>query len=342
MEKEISGEYYIKKYAQEILEQIKARNPRINQTKIVERCAEKGLYVTQGTISRAMKEPESMTFATLVKICAGLDLDLLDLFTRQEKAACPEVSSTSEESLFIRDPGNRAFHGYLGNYFSYFYQTTGNEQEIMEGHLTFKPSKDNTRCDATFFLPTGKTNDENREVVKIYSGELLMSVPMRAAYCILYSENEICFFSFSHFHIISEHLRCTMAGVVTVSSGANRRPTMHRMCISDRKITGKELDYIKGQLLLNESDILISARNLEKVKNSSDFSPVFLNMIGNAVQKERYYSISETRLFNNEMSEEELAREISLLRKYSAAGKYNKVSERTNELLYSIINSIPE
>ena len=214
------------------------------------------------------------------------------------------------------------------------------------GNLEFKNSPDNSFVEAIFSLPTGKkreNDDRVEDIVKNYKGQLVVSVPMRAAYCILYSENEICTFTFSHFHIINEQLKCVMANAVTVSAGSNRRPTIHRMCIIDEKIEidNNSLTYIKGQLLLNEANILISAGNLELLRQSEELSTEFKQQLETARSKETYYSFSESKLIDGEV-DEKAAKNVSVVRNYSISGKYNKVSMRTDEMLYAIVKGLPE
>lgn len=351
MAKKIIEESYIIDYAKQISLKIKSYidSSKITQKQIVKNCESKGLFISQGTISHALNEPESMTFATLIKICTGLNIELEDLFVEkkhQNFLYSQDNNLFMESDLLIQDPSNSAFQGYLGTFFTYFHQTKDKDKDnIIEGRITFEPTEDNTKCKATFFLPTGQVkmvNGKKIETIKKYSGQLIISISMRSAYCILSSENEICFFIFSHFHIITENLRCTMANAVTTSAGSNRRPTCHRICLSDRKIEGDNLNYIKGQLLLNNSDILISVSKLEELKKSKVLSPEILEVLEGAIQKEKYYSISESKLIGNNIAEDVVAKDISILRTYSTADKYNKVSAKTNELLFSIIDNIEQ
>lgn len=342
MGKEPSTEPYVNLIAQALMDKIKTTTGNINQTDIVNNCQEKQLFISQGTVSRAFSNPGSMTVATLIKICAGLNLDLADLLNVNKEQDMDIDSLLPVTDSFIQDPDSSAFQGYTGDFYTYFFQTTGQHSDLIEGRLSFKASDDRKTCNAFFTLPTGKTkmiNQTEEQVIKNYSGRLIISIPMRAAYCILSSESEICFFAFFHFHIIAERLRCATASVVTVSAGANRRPTVHRMCICDRKISGTDLNYIKGQLLLNDSDILISSSNLEKIRKDANFSSEFISILDNAVQKEKYYSIPEHSLYEGEILAER-AKQISLLRNYSCAKKYNKISTKTDEFLYAIISGL--
>ena len=49
---------------------------------------------------------------------------------------------------------------------------------------------------------------------------------------------------------------------------------------------------------------------------------------------EQYYSVTEAKLINCNIIEKEFAQAISLLRDYSAAPKYNKVSMKTDEFVF--------
>lgn len=337
-------EPYISEFSKNIANKIRIliREKGINQTQIVEKCKDNGLYISQGTISHAINSPESITFSTLLKICFGLDINVCELFSDIKN---DENNYISNSDLLIRNPFDSAFRGYLGKYYVYFYQTRGKNENLIKGVLEFGASKDKTRCEAKFRLPTGKFKRENekiKEIVKEYQGELIISISMRSAYCFLCSDNEICLLIFSHWHLLNEHLRCAMASAVTTSSGSDRRPTLHRMCISRTFIEEKDLKYIKGQLLLNDSDILISEDKLENLKNDEALSQEFLMLLENSLKEEKYYSVPEASLVSDDMSEDKFAKEISLLRTYSTAAKYNKISAQTNNLLFTLINDIDE
>lgn len=335
-----------KEYLSEIVKYINSymENHGIKQVKLAEICQNNGINITQPTISRALAHPESAKLSTFVDICLGLDLDPQDVFNRRAEQDKKDTILALNSEQFIIDPSDKAFRGYKKKYRTFFYQTVKKDSEIIMGNLEFKNSPDNSYVEAIFSLPTGKKRegeDREDEIIKNYKGQLVVSEPMRAAYCILCSENEICAFTFSHFHINNEQLKCVMANVVTVSAGSNRRPTIHRMCIIDEKIEidKDSLEYIKGQLLLNEANILISASNLEALRKSEKLSPDFKQQLEAARSKESYYSFSESKLIDGDI-DEETARSISIVRNHSISGKYNKISMRTDDMLYAIIKSI--
>lgn len=292
-----------KEYLDEIISYINSytESHNISQKKIVEYCKKKEIKITQSTISRALSHPESAKLSTIIDICSGLDLNMQEVFNRSFTYDASNTDFVLNSNQFITDPSDKAFRGYKKKYQVYFYQTVGKDSDIIMGKLEFKNSSDGSFVEALFTLPTGKkriVENKEEDIEKNYKGQLVVSIPMRAAYCILYSENEICAFTFSHFHIINEQLKCVMANAVTVSAGSNRRPTIHRMCIIDEKIEidNNSLTYIKGQLLLNEANILISAGNLELLRQSEELSTEFKQQLETARSKETYYSFSESKL----------------------------------------------
>ena len=99
------------------------------------------------------------------------------------------------------------------------------------------------------------------------------------------------------------------------------------------------MPYIQGQLLLNNSDILISERNLEQFKKDPRIPKHFLPLLNGALQNETYYSITEAKLTESNFSEEDLVKLISLLRMYSEAPKYNKISRKTDDALYELLKN---
>lgn len=326
----------------------------LSQTSLAVKCDAEGHHISQGTISNMLnvKKNTSCSLINYISICKVLGIELKDLLKPISADEADDIKITEEDFLdknrnFITDPNNIAFKGYLQTFDVYFYQTTGKKSELLQGKLNFSHSSDNTYCSAKFKLFTGdkaEEGDKIKSIEKNYTGQLIISNTQRVAYCILTSKEigEICFLIFSHHHLLNNKLKCIMANAVTTSSGLNRRPTIHRMCITNKSINNnpEQLTYIKGQLLLNESDILISGKRLDDFKKSENVSKQFIDILESAIQKDQYFSVPESKLASNEISEEDLIKMISLLRTYSIAPKYNKVSRKTDEFLFSLLTAV--
>ncbi|MGN0482582.1 MAG: helix-turn-helix domain-containing protein [Lachnospiraceae bacterium] len=315
------------------------KQKKITQKSLAEKCMQKGLSISQGTISNVLNNTSSCSISTLEKICVGLDIEISQVFS---PPMSPKREDTVSYQNLITNPSDSAFRGYLQTFHVYFYQTAGKNSELLQGELTFSPSQDKTICKAHFILHapiTGSDADHASSIEKIYTGSLSISLTMQVCFCELYSDalGEMCFLIFKHFYLFNSPLTCIMANAITTSSGVSRRPTVHRICLSSQKLSDEQLSYLKGQLLLNGAEIVISDKKLEAFKKSPQVSKNFLPVLENAVQRNVYHSISESRLMAGALPEQELIQMISLLRSYSSAPKYSKVSAKTDENLFILI-----
>lgn len=315
------------------------KEKKLSQKGLSELCAQKGMKVSQATISNILNASQNCSLGNLISICNALEVALDELISSKKS---PHHSTLTLDDGFITDPSDKAFKGYLGTFKLYFYQTIGKNSDLLTGDLILKP--DNNICTARLTLYTGQhiaADKTTAPVTKTYTGQMVISTSMRCAYIHLYSSDlsEVSFINFSHFYLFHKSLKCVMANAVTTSAGANKRPTIHRICISDNKISSALLPYVKGQLLLNEAEILISSKKLEAFKKNELVQPEFLDLLTDAIQNERYYSVTEAKLTGNDISEEDLVKMISLLRSYSIAPKYNKVSRKTDEALFSLLEN---
>lgn len=264
-----------------------------------------------------------------------------------------------KNGAIIRDPNHFAFKGYLGEvYYVYFYSTISTEGNILEGTLQFKASGNNKVCLSEMELKIGKQDKEGNEIVKKYRGELLISLPMNCCYCILVNSDmgEVSFLNFRHMFLFNNTLVCRMAGALTTSSGESKLPTMHRALISAKRLEYRDnnmmdLGYIQGQLCLNNSNIIIKKNILEElcrdeVLDDSRKSTVdilneemknAIRHIINAGTFEECYKINEASIRAETISSTDKIELFNILRTFSEASKYNKISPKSDEYTFNKI-----
>lgn len=164
---------------------------------------------------------------------------------------------------------------------------------------------------------------------------------MGSCYCLLENEQigELCFIVFRYLYLNNEKLKCRVGVVATASAGDNRRPTMHRMLICRGGISDEKLEILKAQLLLNTSDILISKKNLERLRSQEGmpFPKEVAELFDTAIHAEEYYRLSEFQIKSLDLDLEDRLRAICLLRNMSTAPKYNKVGSKTDELVFDYL-----
>ena len=177
---------------------------------------------------------------------------------------------------------------------------------------------------------------KKEEIVKEYEGEFVISIPMQSGYCMLRNSkiDELCFFVIHHWHIFNNDLLCRIAAVATTSAGANRRPTIHRLYMCRDELSVENQKYIRGQLRLNESEILIAKGKYEQLLSKENIPAQFQEIFKKEAKLEQYYTVTEAKLTNCDILDKDFAQAISLVRDYSVAPRYNKVSMKTDEFVY--------
>lgn len=317
---------------------------KLSQSTLVSLCKEKGFKISQGTISNAMRGRGNVTLDTIWALSEVLETDistLLNTSTTEDSSFFSRMIPHGD--FFITSPDDPSFHGYLGDYSLLFYKTTGKDDDLLCGTLTLTKSVDQRKCEANFTLPTGDfktTAGVTMPIEKKFHGELVISKSMHSAYVFLCSENigEVSLLVFHHWYILNNDLRCAMASAITTSSGSNRRPTIHRACIIRGNVDSKIYPYLKGQLLLNTAEILLSQNELDKILETPEIPDTFKTLVKQSINNEKYYIIKENSLIDPQaFSEFENTKWISYMRANSSAPKYNKISKRTDDALFSLL-----
>ncbi len=338
MNQEVSRDNnYGKDYCARVSERISKiiEEKRLTQNQIVKLCEDAGAPISQATISNIKRGATTIALSSVINICKGLNIDINDVLSLEK------MDDTIKTNIKGRgDPTkNIAYKGYFGLYHVYFFPTISDKHELLHGILDISPSKGEDTCKATMQLYTGDIREidgEKEEIVKKYEGDFFISLPMQSGYCLLKNSEieETCFLIFHHWHILNNELLCRMAVAATTSAGGNRRPTIHRLYMSRHELPEENQKYIKGQLRLNSSEIIISENNYKRLLSEIDISDKFKEIFKREAKLESYFNISEAKLMSCEISGRELAQSISLLRDYSVSPKYNKVSTKTDEFIF--------
>jgi len=337
--KEDYGKDYCIMVGTRIYEIMKKRN--LTQNDVVALCKQAGAPISQGTISNIKKGGTSIS--SIANICKGLDINISEILPKIEgKNDNNTIINRQDEKKTITKvdlSSDIAYRGYLGDYHVYFFSTISNKCNLLHGTLKIFQSEEENICKVTMKLYTGDkkiVNGKTEEVVKEYEGEFIISLPMQSGYCILRNSliDEQCFFVFHHWHILNNELQCRMAVAATASAGGNRRPTIHRLYMSRNELSVENQKYIRGQLRLNNSEILISKASYAKLLEEENIPKEFKIIFEEEAKLEPYYSVTESKLINCDILEKDFAQAISLLRDYSTASKYNKVSMKTDEFIF--------
>jgi len=343
-----------KEYLSKIAERLKwaMTKKSINQTKLISLAMNAGYDMKQSTLSKMLSGSSSnMGILNIIQAATILHIDLNSLFSFDDSVEVAfrneHTSESLEESPFICRADDMHMRAYLKNYHTYFFPTLSSDERILKGDLAFFPSEDRSKCLASFKFKTGKYNTQNQEIEKKYEGELILSDVMRAGYCTLRSNDigEISYLLFSYFPIVYETLKCRVALVLTSSAGANRMPTAQRMLICEDELSTDDLEILQGQLFLNESEILISEVGLDRFMEDKYLDESFKEYFCKPEQNVKfaglspipYYRFDESVIRDAFLDTNVKVNAISLIRRYSASPKYNKIGSRCDELVYKFI-----
>ncbi|MFQ6986907.1 MAG: helix-turn-helix domain-containing protein [Mediterraneibacter faecis] len=317
--------------------------------------------IGQSSLSKLLKGEMKLTLQHIFKICAALKIAPEDLvaINKEFSSDLPafELDSYSEagilneqylnEQIFIRDKNHPAFNGYKDKTFHvYLYSTISSESFLLSGTLSFD-TKASSFCKAKMMIYTGRTDANDKPIKKCYCGELIISLTMGSCYCILTNTEigEICFLNFKHMYLFNRDLECRMGTISSSSSGGNRLPVIQRILISQKPLNigeknTSDLDFVKGQLRLNNSKILLSKNDLDDLqKRYEDNKSIteFLQKFKELTSPEEYYLLEEASMKNIPMTSNIKTEGIGILRNSSSALRYNKVSSKTDEFTFEYI-----
>ena len=323
-------------------------NTKLSETNSTQQQLATATGIAQPTISKLLNGSSKFSLSQIIRISAALGENLFASVSNEDfdstNVSDPySIIPIEENDNLILSSNRRAFKGYLNNtYYTYFMSTVSGKNEVIHGELSFSQTQYN-RCRVNFKLFTGKSDIANNPITKNYIGNMIISIPFSTCYCTLTNAElgELCFMSFHHMFFLNEQMQCRVAAVLTTSSGENRRPTLHRMIISQQEFhmdNPKDKQFLYGQLKLNNKKILIRESNLKCVlSNYKGFSEQMEKFIESNIQ-EQIIELDENQILGLNGSLKEKIDVICALRSESLANKNNKIGTNTDEFLFEYIS----
>lgn len=339
----------------------------LSQNALVELLGKHGLDINQGTISKYLTGTVEIQLSVIVKLCEIFDLSITDLVREDFLLAEQEISTDEEAVLetfeyadprdavlyipklgnkFISDSGDLDFRGWIQPYKIYFYPTLSNDPNVLKGELFLSNSDLTGVCEARLTLNTNRTRKDGTPIIKEYTGCAIISTSVHAMYIILSSEEEgeLCMLNMRHFFIRHQWLDCRMASVLTNSAGEGHVPTVHRALISREEIRDEDLALLLPQLHLNCSDILIREADLEQLRQQDERYDQLISHLTNLPKPEPVYFFKEDYVRSNALQflrdKKETLLFLSAVRKLAYKNRYNKVSNKVDEYVHSLLCSL--
>lgn len=345
-----------KMFSQMVSDRIRSamKELKLTQADILSISVSKGYGLQQSTLSKMLSGTcSNLSALNIAEVSNILGLDLNEVLSLDSdiKITLPKEVESNHRSELIRRADDPRMRGYLGSYHAYFFPTKSTENKLLKGTLTFKPSKDKSKCLAHFSFRTGKFYENNEPIFKEYDGELILSPIMSAAYCFLVNESigEISSILFEYIPIVYEKLISRVALVLTSCAGDHRRPTTHRMILSTVELSDESLQLIQGQLYLNRGEILISEIGLDKFLQDERLDRSFIDYFCKEGQGTRfaglspigYYRFDESVIRESFLDSKVIIDAINIMRQYSTGAKYNKIGSKSNDLVYRFVSDLP-
>lgn len=198
-------------------------------------------------------------------------------------------------------------------------------------------------CYAKMRINTKKKNENGELNYKEYEGTATYCPTSQTIQCVMRDKKigECCYVIFRYSQVNYSMQACRMAEVLSTSSIPDKRfPVVHRMLISREEIKHKDLKLVESQLCLNYSEIIINKHELNLIKNQDEKYDKVVKELEN-INTQEVYILKEGELRSKAekyLSDVDVIKFVSKLRKSSFAYRYNKVSSRVDENIWAILH----
>ena len=265
--------------------------------------------------------------------------------TRSEAPEPVNADCIKNAPDFITDPKNKAFCGYVDKIFDFFFLgTVSKKRELIQGAMSL--SGNGNDCEVEIAIKNTKDNISPFD--KKYVGKMVISKIQHACYCTLVNADlaEICSIVFYHHRYSSDQngLRARLGLATTVSAGEEKRPTSHRVLICEKGIieTDEKREFVKSQLRMNKSEIVISEENFEKIAKKENYADIMGIIKKRAFPVKPYYVISDSDVLSVENYDPSIDRfkciaTLSLLKNESIAHRNNKIGKTADRIVYDYL-----
>ncbi|MBD5393099.1 MAG: hypothetical protein HDR71_17230 [Lachnospiraceae bacterium] len=320
-----------------IAELLKERS--VKQSWLVQRCKEIGMPISQPELSKLYTRKKKINVYELLAIAKALEVSV-DFLAYKDLSSGADLLNTGKSQKLLSRADSEQFNAYLGEFNIYYNKTSEQTDEIQKGHL--KIFKDSLGyCEVRLQILTGEYRNR-KEIVKEYTGRMLITMFLSGAYMILKNEQtgELCFMELRHRMFAVKQLECRLALCLTMSEGENRVPTVHKMLLFRQELTEEHLRVVRPYLDLYGNVIRIDKEKANQLADSlnSEAEKEALQALWNMMPGKQYYEVSiELLLRHLHLSKDEFAAFISKFLSFADTQRYSKIYENDDNLLYALI-----
>lgn len=343
--KNLENAEYLKQVCRRLKEAIGLMG--LTQADVIAKCDNNGFKISKPMLSKLLKDASGATMMNIAQIAEALGLNLNELCSTKDGVSIT-IPNARQETL-ITNAENPCFDHYTGTYYIRMFRTVSYEGDMIGGTLSIDKLSGSPDMGVKICIKVKQNYTDNSFIQKDYLGTIKYSPKMHVLYISATSEElgEDVYLIFPYLSLSKEELFCRLGLALVCSAGANKVPTAERILITKRELTSEETDYIDSQLLLNNSEIKISEEQFSRLKDEKNqlpdsFKRLFIGESGElkGAVKNTFYCINEATIRNSDMNFVDQMKSVCLLRKYSDAHRYTKVSTKANELIYRLLKEI--
>lgn len=319
---------------EKIREILEERN--ISQIQLRDMCVKQGYKISQPDISKLFSGKKALTLYHLAAFSAVLNVSIDSLVNDRNQYQ----RFQTQGEMFIRNPSDTAFNGYLGTFHTIFCSTSPfGENQIMRGQIHFRPSADKDICETIFELDTGEKSN-CRSIIKYYHGQMIVS-RMGVAYCILANDKigEISMIEFKHRFFSISQVECWRGLALTTMAGGKRNPVVHQILLSRSFIEDNDLRRVMPFLKIENADQSLIKKDAMNCLVNDEVS---LAKVKAMADTDEYMLIDQKILpmINRQLSRSQIAEVRGKLKANSYNGYRSILNEEDDDAIFDILRDI--
>lgn len=330
-----------KEITERVVSELKKR--KIKQVQLLTLCKKIDMPISQPDISKLYSGKKEFNLYQLSAVCKALKMPM-DYFVWEEDKHREDFCDT-HNSKFLHDSGTE-LECYAGRYHFYYLSTAAGEDKILKGKLNIVEDEDFMR--ACLDLDTGEKDREGKRIIKKYSGRILVSSALGAAYLIFKNESigEICMVCLRHRNYSVKDMECRIGLALVMGAGESKEPTVHRSLLIRQELDDEQLEELRPWLHLIYDNICIERDNLNALLvKGKELYPEY----GNQIIRIGDYTSGDMVSFSVEglrrqlrMGRKEFVDFLSMLYQKADVEKNYKISQADDIQLYEKLEMIKE
>ena len=310
------------------------KRKNISQVALLNRCKEEGFSISQPELSKLLSGKTPVTLYQMTAFARAFGVSVDELIYGSEHHEIFRLKGKN----FVTNPGDEAYKGYLGTYYTMTKATSSAEEKWLFGKLTFETTEEREPiCRARFELDTGNRDYKGRKISKEYEGQLIISKKLHVGYCILINEmiGEISCIEFRNRNFILGQLECRIGLALTTTAGEEKIPVVEKIFLSRCPFSQEYFSIMAPLMKFVDEDVLIAKKDLEEIQNRFSSCRIDTGALGNIKE----YEVLDEQLLRKkykELDRKEWTLFLSMIREKALAPYLLSLNEREDSLSYDI------